>query len=378
MSIKICRVSTVPFFVNTQLASQIKSIKSAGYEVSVACSEGDLVIEDITHHIVPIQRPIALIADLMSCLKLYLLFRKEGFDIIHSTTPKAGLLTALSGFFARTPVRLHTFTGQAWAESSGVKRILLKSLDKLIVKLNTHVYADSPSQMQFLIEQEIVSQNNISCLGKGSLAGVNLNRFKPSQENSLKLKNKYKINDDVFVFLFLGRLAKDKGIIELIRAFEKLSDSNSKFCLLLVGPMEKTLELFMSKIKASKPDNLLFFDFSPNPEDFYAVADVMVLPSYREGFGTTVIEAAAMGVPTIGTNIYGLSDAILDDKTGILVEPRNIDDLLRAMQFLLDNKKEAVRLGENAQQRAYKGFSSDYVSQLVIDEYAHLLAEKIR
>jgi glycosyltransferase involved in cell wall biosynthesis len=373
MKNKIARISTVPFFVNTQLSKQISDIKDAGYSVSVVCSNGSLSLGNVDFHPIEIHRKISLVADLVSCYKLYKLFRQQKFNIVHSTTPKAGLLTSIAGFFARTPVRLHTFTGQAWAESTGIKRILLKNLDRLIVKLNSHVYADSPSQMQFLVDQKIAPPNDISCLGKGSLAGVNSNRFNPSQENSLKLKNKYKIDEDVFVFLFLGRQTKDKGIIELISAFKKLHSMNSKFCLLLVGPVEETLVNFINETKAAKQNNLLFFDFSPNPEEFYAVSDVMVLPSYREGFGTTVIEAAAMGVPTIGTNIYGLSDAIEDNKTGMLVEPKNVDDLFKAMQLLLENKAEVKRLGENAKKRACKDYSADYVNGLMIDEYARLL-----
>lgn len=369
----IARVSTVPFFVNTQLSKQISDIKDAGYSVSVVCSNGNLSLGHVDFHPIEIHRKISLMADLVSCFKLFKLFRLQKFDIVHSTTPKAGLLTAIAGLFARSPIRLHTFTGQAWAESTGIKRILLKNLDRLIVKLNTHVYADSPSQKQFLIDQKIASSNEISCLGKGSLAGVNINRFKSSHEISLKLKNKYKIDEDVFVFLFLGRLTKDKGIIELISAFEKLHNNNSKFCLILVGPVEETLASFIDKTEAVKLNNLLFFDFSPNPEEFYAIADVMVLPSYREGFGTTVIEAAAMGVPTIGSNIYGLSDAIENNKTGMLVEPKNVDDLSKVMQFLLENKAEVKKLGENARERANKDFSADYVNQLVIDEYERLL-----
>lgn len=378
MTYKVARISTVPFFVNTQLSVQIRDINHAGYDVTVVCSEGDVDIDDVKLTSIEISRKISLVKDLVSCIELYKLFKEQRFDIVHSTTPKAGLLCAISGFLARVPIRLHTFTGQTWAETSSFKRLLLKFFDWLTVKLNTHVYADSPSQREFLIKQEVAKSSEISCLGEGSLAGVNLNRFSAylSPSEKLELKKQYGIEDDGFVFLFLGRVTKDKGVVELFHAFEKLRKENANVSLIVVGPIEESMSDFLKRVTKDIEENVKLIGFSSVPEEFFSIADVLVLPSYREGFGTTIIEAAAMAVPAIGTNIYGLSDAIVDKETGILVPPKNIDELYVAMQYLAGNESEVIRLGENAKKRVSEHFSSDHISQLVISEYERLLEFK--
>jgi glycosyltransferase involved in cell wall biosynthesis len=368
---KVARISTVPFFVKTQLSSQIRYLDESGFDVSVVCSDGDIGELNVNFFPLKINREILIWEDVTACFQLYKLFRKERFDIIHSTTPKAGLLCAIAGFLARTPVRLHTFTGQTWANSSGLKKKFFKLIDWLIVKLNTHVYADSHSQRKYLMANGVAREDEITCLGSGSLAGVDLDRFKDENVSGLSLcKQKYQITDKSFVFLFLGRVSTDKGVKELISAFQKVSDEHENAVLLVVGPLEE------NSINVKDYSNSIkFVGYSDLPENFIAIADILVLPSYREGFGTTVIEAAAMSKPAIGSDIYGLNDAIVDNETGILVPPRDIDELYQAMQFVISDKNELKRLGENAKMRAEKEFSSEHMSRLVANEYRYFMGK---
>ena len=377
--IKIARVSTVAFFVNTQLAKQIEDIKSAGFDVSVVCSKGELYSQDVSYFPINIERKISPIQDLMSLFSLIRLFRKQRFHIVHSTTPKAGLLCALASFFAGTKLRFHTFTGQTWAHKTGLSRFIFKSIDRLIAKLCTKVYADSPSQVAFLVKEGVVAPNNITFIGEGSLAGVDIKRFTPledqSDQNSLNLKAELGIDDSSFVFLFLGRVNKDKGMVELIEAFNRLASKNSNVKLIVVGPVEEDMVSYLETLPSKQKRGIGFLGFSHQPEKFLAISDVMVLPSYREGFGTSVIEAAAMSIPTIGSRIYGLSDAIVDQKTGILVKPKDVKSLFQAMKFACEQRNLMEEMGVNARKRVETKFESSIVSQLIVEEYQKQIKE---
>ncbi|WED41883.1 glycosyltransferase family 4 protein [Legionella cardiaca] len=380
---RIARVSTVPLFVYTLLRTQVEAIVNAGADVMIITSPDDLnhsmqPIHNCQYKHINIAREISILADIKSLIKLTSFFRKEKFDIVHSNTPKAGLLCAIAAKLAGAPIRLHTFTGQTWVTSKGIKRAILKFCDKIIGLLNTHCYADSPSQRDFLIKNKIINAVKISVLGKGSLAGVNLSRFRRenfSEIDKKTIRNTVKISDDQVVILFVGRLTKDKGIFELIEAFGKLVESKANAVLLVVGPFEQGIEQKI-KIHAQKhgDERIIFAGFCPQPEKFMAIADILCLPSYREGFGTVVIEAAAMEVPAIGTKIYGLTDAIVDGETGLLVEPGNIEQLSNALKTLTSNPELRQKMAKNAKIRAIKEFDSKTLGNLMIDDYKNLLS----
>lgn len=378
--VKIARVSTVSFFVDTQLRAQISTLVHAGMRVTIVASEGGLTRDIPNSHYVSINIPrkISVFKDLVALLRLFLLFRRSSFEIIHSTTPKAGLLCSLAAKLARVPIRLHTFTGQPWVGLTGIKYFLSKGSDKLITYLNTHCYADSISQKKFLVANGVSKAERISVLGSGSLAGVDLKRFNPSMF-SPNDKNKFKIELGIplasQVLLFVGRLSIDKGIVELIKAFEKLIVDEIDTYLILLGPSETEVDTLLNNLTRAVKDRVIMAGFSSEPERFMAIADMLVLPSYREGFGTVVIEAAAMGIPTIGTNIYGLSDAIVDGETGLLVPVRDIDKLAEAISYLLKNDARRCEMGGNARRRVEEQFSDIRLNELMINEYDRLLVQ---
>lgn len=385
--INIARVSTVPFFVYSQLSTQLKDIHYSGANISIITSpaqpyESEIVFDSAYSVIeVDIPRKIKIVDDFQSLFKIYMTFRSGNLHIIHSTTPKAGLLSSIAGFFARVPVRVHTFTGQTWAEQQGWRRTFFKFLDRLTIKLNNHCYADSESQKQFLINEGVCKKDEITVLGQGSLAGVNLERFDPDRFSEIKkneLRHSLNIKKGSLVLIFVGRITRDKGIFELLKAFEILISNKLDVTLLLVGPVDSELMLDGASLNSyiASHDRVISTGFTESPEEYLSIADVFCLPSYREGFGTVIIESAAMGIPAVASNIYGLSDAVADGQSGILVEPKSVTSLSIALSLLLTDDNLRLAMGDAARDRAISCFGSDRVNSLVIEEYVRLLGDR--
>lgn len=386
--IRIARISTVPFFVVAQLRNQIETLVAHESQVVVVTSdEPELTLlqglQGVTCVPIEIPRSISPWRDLLSLIRLYFFFRRERIDVAHSTTPKAGLLTAVAAFMARVPVRLHTFTGQPWITMHGIKRALACASDMLVGKLNTRCYADSLSQSDFLVSQGIVDAGKLAVIGAGSLAGVDVqrfdcNRFSQSQRDSTR--RLLAIPDGVPVLLFIGRITVDKGVRELLQAFDWLKAAGSDAHLVFVGRFdaESGVAGALSKKDLEDRRDLHLVGYTETPEVYFAIADILCLPSYREGFGTVVIEAASMGVPTVGTKIYGLLDAVEHGETGLLVSSRNADELLLALDRLLADRSLRLTMGEAARQRALALFDAQRVNRQVVEEYRTLLEKKHR
>lgn len=384
--IRIARISTVPFFVVTQLKYQIETLGKLGANVTVVSSdEPELTVLNALFGVgcvkINISRSIAPWRDFLSLIRLFLFFKRNHIQIAHSTTPKAGFLTAIAAFLAGVPIRLHTFTGQPWINMGGIKRWLARSSDKLISKLNTRCYADSASQRQYLIDQRVVDREHLFTIGAGSLAGVDLRRFERKRFSSgdgKVIRQSLSIPDGALILLFIGRITVDKGVLELLQAFSLLKKTINGVHLVFVGPfdVDSGMPGAISRGTIESIRDTHIVGYSTCPEAYLAIADILCLPSYREGFGTVVIEAAAMGVPTIGTDIYGLSDAIVHGETGLLIPPRSIEGLANALVTLLLDKKILAKMGESAKHRAHALFDADIVNAQIAAEYLSLLYEK--
>jgi glycosyltransferase involved in cell wall biosynthesis len=379
---RVARVSTVPFFVLTQLVTQLEAINHAGASVTVITSDDELghnlgALNYCKFNPIYIAREISFFADLVALFKLWRFFREQRFDIVHSTTPKAGLLCAIAGWLAGVPIRLHTFTGQAWITMKGPKKGIVKFCDKLITLFNTRCYADSFSQRDFLVNNKVARQEKLAVIGSGSLAGVDINRFSQdgfSIEEKKEIRCSLNLSDETMVLLFVGRVTKDKGLYELLEVMRDLLAEGHDVSLLIVGPFEQQFEQEIRPYAQQLCGNKVqFTGFSSEPEYFMAVADILCIPSYREGFGTVVIEAAAMGIPVVGTNIYGLTDAVVNGKTGLLVEKKNVVELRDALHKLVNDKHLRKKLGANAKQRAINEFDSKKCGELLVMEYERLL-----
>lgn len=383
--VRVAVVTSVPFFLVTQLKQQLTDLHARGAHITTFTAKGPELTqiecgERLRHMLVDIRRRPAPWHDLVASVRMAWLFRRHKFQIVHSTTPKAGLLTALAGWLTRVPIRLHTFTGQPWVTMSGPLRWISRASDQVIGLLNTRCYADSPSQRAFLVEQGIISPQRIDVIGSGSLAGVDTSRFDPDrfdQEERARIRAALGIASDAPVLVFIGRVTRDKGIGELLTAFRALRATGSSAELVLVGPQEtgKTTEEHALRPELLRSQGVHTVGYSDRPEQYLAIADILCLPSYREGFGTVVIEAAAMAVPTVGTLITGLNDAVVDGQTGLLVPPYDSFALEQALRRLLDDPPLRLRLGKTARTRCLREFDARVLNRLLADEYVRLLKQ---
>ena len=362
----ICFVVTTPFAVNAFLLTHLKVLADC---CSVTlCVNRSLypLSEQIDSRIrvvdFKIAREVSVFMDLRAFLFLVSFFQAEKFSAVHSITPKAGLLAMLAARLAGIRLRHHTFTGQVWANRSGIARYVLKAFDRMIVHSASQVFADSPSQCRFLDNESVVKSGEISILGPGSISGVDLSRFRPETEVCHQVRAELGTAGDVCVFLSVGRLTRDKGVFDLVEAFTTVAGINPCVELWLVGPDEECLFEQIEQQKQHGPGRMRWLGQTFHPERYMASADVLVLPSYREGFGSVVIEAAACAIPTVAYRIDGVIDAVVEDRTGLLVEVGNVEALAAAMLRVSLDCAGRQRLGSQALDRVSKEFSSAIVT----------------
>jgi len=288
--------------------------------------------------------------------------------------PKAGLLAMLAGFIARVPVRSHIFTGQVWATRSGIGRALLKTMDRLMVASATHLLSDSPSQRDYLIEQGVVKPGDIRVLHKGSMCGVNIDRFCPDPHAREQIRERYGIGQDDVVFLFVGRLNRDKGVLDLAEAFRDVSRELRDIHLIVVGPEEEAGFTELVRAMCGDDNNRIHFTgFTKQPEQYMAAADIFCLPSYRESFGDVVMEAAAVGIPAIGSRVYGITDTIIEGENGMMHEAGTVMELNHCMRALATNKTLRLDMGKRARERALRDFPDQQVTAAWLNYYEKLL-----
>lgn len=373
MKKKIALIVSVPVTFDAFYQNHIKALQEK-YDVTLIANfdQKAPVFDGVKKISINLERKPSMFSDLKTLRKMITIFRKEKFVLIHSTTPKAGFITQIAGFLTGTKFRLHIFTGQVWVSQSGIKRQALKKVDVAIASLATHLLADSKSQVDFLINESIPVDYKIKVLGEGSISGVDLEKFSPKNTDELKIE--LGLMDKSFVFLFIGRLNKDKGIFDLIKSFELVQAKYPNTALLIVGSDEENIIPFIEAHKLYG-ESVFYHSATPRPQDFMAMADMLCLPSYREGFGTVVIEAAACGTPTIGSRIYGLSDAIVDGKSGYLFPVGSIDGLADKMFYGIENPEILQQASEYGMKRAKEKFSDELSSGLLVDYYKSILGD---
>jgi glycosyltransferase involved in cell wall biosynthesis len=276
--------------------------------------------------------------------------------------PKAGFLTAIAGFVCRVPIRIHTFTGQTWAARVGFPRHFYYLLDRLINSLNTACLTDSFSQSAFLQENKITNSGQLlPVLSKGSLSGVDITRFNLLNltESANELRTSLGVGKDNFVFAFIARKTRDKGAFDVLKAFSFVASVFKDARLLFVGPDEDGEIALLKKKNPELFVHVINVDHVSNPEVYLAITDVLCLPSYREGFGSIVIDAAAMSVPTIGSRIPGLTDSVVDQKTGALFPAGNVDDMVKLMLNFIEKPEMRLAMGSCAKARVDEYFTAD-------------------
>lgn len=374
---KVCWVVASPLTIRFFLLEQIAAV-GKNYDLTVITHADDPeFLADLGVPVqviqVAIRRNVSLWHDLMALLSLVAILHREKFDLVHTLSPKTGLLGMVAAWLVRVPLRVHVFQGEVWATRKGWWRLFLKTLDKWMARCATHLLVVSHSEESFLVEQGVVPSGRLKMLASGSICGVNLDRFRPDAKIRNEVRGQYGIANDEKVILYVGRLTRDKGLLDLADAFAQLAPQYPTTHLLIVGPDEESVrEKLLARYPAMRT-RMHFSDYTPNPERYMAASDILCLPSYREGFGLVLIEAAAVGIPTVGSRIYGISDAVQDGVTGLLFRPGDVVDLTEKIRLLLDDEQLAHNLGEAGRLRARREFGSDVVLAELLTFYKRLL-----
>lgn len=358
---KVCFIGSTFWPLTFHMGPHIKKISEKCFVTLVAkdinSSNFGYFSNSILFKDIRIERKISFFIDILTFIELYFFFRREKFECVHSITPKAGLLTLLAAKFAFVPIRIHTFTGQVWVNKKGLIRFFFMFIDRIMAILATQVITDSPAQKSFLVINNIVKTEKVIVLANGSIVGVDTNRFRPDVATRLEIRKLFGIKSKDVVFIFVGRLNREKGVGDLINAFHQTSSKFLNSHLLIVGPNEENFDQIIDNLNHDFKSKIYRVSQTHNPEKYMAASDILCLPSYREGFGNVIIEAASVGLPAIASRIYGLSDSIVDKKTGLLHEVGNVQDIANKMNTLCENSSLRLAMGSAAQSRAINLFS---------------------
>lgn len=367
---KICVISATPLSVYFFFTEHLRDMSSWAdvtliYNMDYNPEVQPIGVPIVQKHI-KIKREISLIDDLLGLFSLCRFFYRNKFDMVITLVPKAGFLGMLATSVFKIPVRIHIFQGEVWASRRGLRRLALWLADHLTASLSTRALAVSHSERHFLINEGIINAKKIKVLGSGSISGVDCERFRPNKAARAKLRNELNIPEASILLVFVGRLTKDKGVFELVKAFSTLVKSHRDIFLVLVGPDEDGLtHQLQTMINTEVAGQLKIAGFTQNPAIFIAAADILCIPSYREGFGVVALEAAACQVPVVGSDIHGLRDAVIHEETGLLIELGNEDALLSALNRLIDNPNLRKAYGKRGRSRALEKFKT----QNVVDNY---------
>ena len=370
---KLFRVTTVPKSLNSFCNGLLKELKHEGYEVVAVSSPGEELNElaereGVRTIAVPMERRISPFKDMKSLWQMYRVMRHERPDMVHSMTPKAGMVTMVATWLARVPIRIHTFTGLVFPTSTGLKRRILMFTDWLTCACATHIIPEGEGVKADLLNNKI-TKKDIRVLGHGNIRGIDLDKFKPEPRQP-------HTEGRGFTFVFVGRLVGDKGINELIEAFSRLNKEHPETRLVLVGPEEEKIDPIKPETAAEINRNQAIEAVGKQKDvrPFFASADALVFPSYREGFPNVVIEAGAMGLPSIVTDINGSREIIIDGKNGMIVPSKNAEALYEAMKHFVENPEDVKRMAENARPLIASRYEQSYVRQCLKDFYKECIA----
>lgn len=370
---KIIRAVTVPQSLGFCREVMIK-MRAMGYDMVAVTSPGpeldELRDKDGFHCVaVPMERHISIVNDLKSLMRMISVFRKEKPQVVHSMTPKAGMICMVAAWLTRVPVRIHTFTGLVWPTATGLKRKILMMTDWLTCACATHVIPEGQGVLNDL-KNGGITKKPMKVLGYGNVRGVDMERFSPARFKATK-------NPDVFTFVFVGRIVGDKGINELVEAFVKLHDKHENTRLVLVGKYEHELDPVSDKTRKLIDTNDGIDACGPKYGDdllqMYVNADCFVMPSYREGFPNTVLEAGAMGLPSIVTDINGSREIIENEKNGLIVPSKNANALYDAMERMLTDDNARETMNGNAREMIASRFEKNFVQKCQIEFYERIL-----
>ncbi|MGV4554349.1 glycosyltransferase family 4 protein [Ornithobacterium rhinotracheale] len=380
--IKLFRTATVPISLDILLRGQLKFLNQF-YQVTAISGKGKNLNavhqrEGVRTMQVEMQRQISLWKDLISLIKMYRLLKKEKPTIIHSITPKAGLLSMVAGKIAGVPIRIHTFTGLIFPYRTGFLQKILILMDKILCACATHIFPEGEG-VKHDLQRYGITHKPLEIIANGNVNGIDTNYFSKDQisEDCLEsLRKQYNILHDDFVFCFVGRLVKDKGIVELINAFTELNNPKTK--LILVGKEEPKLDPLPAETiqKMNENPNIIRTGFQSDIRPFLALSHAFVFPSYREGFPNVVLQAQSMELPCIVTDISGSNEIIENNINGTIIPKQNTEELAKAMRDYQNNRVALSILQANTRKNIIAKYTQQYVWDCIHEKYQEILSKR--
>jgi len=373
--VRVCVVTTTPYVINVFLKRHLAALADC-YDVTLAVNAQDAYRLEagldprvqVVH--IGLERKISPLRDFAALLALVRLLRKGDFGAVHTIAPKAGLLGIVAGYLARVPARIHTFQGEVWASRRGLARAVLMRADRLMGRLLTHALVVGRGEQAFLEQHGVLRAGQSTVLRQGSIGGVDTGRFHPDPDVRSRVRADLGVGPDDFAVMYLGRIARDKGVLDLARAFGELEGASH---LVLVGADEEGLRRAIEEACGKRVERLRFVPFNSSPERYMVAADVVCLPSHREGFGMTLIEAGACGVPVVAARLYGTQDAVVDGVTGLFHVPGDAAELAQRLRTLAHDPVLRERLGTAGRERVQRDFRSEDLIRAFRDYYAAVL-----
>jgi len=376
----------VPLSLKVLLKGQLRFMASNGFDVKGVSSEGEELREvheneGIAVEAITMSRKITPFQDLKSLWEMWNFLRKEKPQIVHTHTPKAGIIGMLAARLAGVPHRLHTVAGLPLMEATGTKRKILNFVERLTYSSATRVYPNSKGLYDFILQNNFTQSNKLKIIANGSSNGIDTAFFSPDQVAEIErvtLREKLNIQPDDFVFVFVGRIVSDKGINELIKAFSELQTVENKptgIKLLLVGGLENDLDPLNPETLAEINQNkdIISVGFQQDVRSFFAIADALVFPSYREGFPNVVMQAGAMGLPSIVSDINGCNEIIIEGENGLIIPSKNVEKLKEKMLTLAKDKNLYTELKGNSRRMIENRYEQSVVWNALLEEYEGLL-----
>ena len=378
----IIRITTVPVSLNVLLKGQLAFMNQFYKVIGVSTYE--------EHHFAEIRnrerielvsltmtRTISPLKDLIALYKLYFFLKKEKPFIVHSHTPKAGTIGMIAAKLAGVPHRFHTIAGLPLLESKGAKRKLLNFVEKITYSCATKILPNSNGLKEIIVENKFTNANKLKVIANGSSNGIDCTHYDASlflENDKTSLTENLGISSKDFVFIFVGRMVGDKGINELVKSFKRLSTDVENVKLLLVGPFENNLDpLKKNTIEEIDSNNkIIAVGAQKDVRPYFAIANVLVFPSYREGFPNVVMQAGAMGLPSIVTNINGCNEIIIEGENGLIIPVKNIELLYQAMIKILNEKDEYRIMSQKSRDLVVKRYEQKYVWEQLLKEYQSL------
>lgn len=380
----LVRITTQPLSLKNLLAGQMRFMSQNGFDVTMVSSDGvlkqELILqENCTHIVVPMTRTISPIADLVSLFRLIILLKKLRPDIVHTHTPKAGLLGMLASKICRVPHRIHTLAGLPLMTATGLKKKLLIITEKLTYWAAHEVWPNSLSLKKYVIENKLCKSDKLDVIKKGSSNGINLEKYNfknISEEEILKIKNDLGVSTDSYWLLFVGRIVKDKGIIELVEIFDELKLQKANVRLMLVGSFEEALDPLPAEIleKIKTDPDIVITEWVSNVVPYYHFADLVVFPSHREGFPNALLQAGAFNKPVVCSDISGNID-LINAETGFLYKVGEKQDLLNKILFVFQNAEEAKRRSNNLYKEVVTNYDNKIIMQEILSRYNKMMAQ---